>query len=61
MHPRKENDEKLLTTSSIYGTAKAAQEADNVLILQVPSPKDKFLQVSLRAHPLWAVSRLVFV
>ena len=33
IHPRKENDDQL-STNSIYGGAKATQEADNVLILQ---------------------------
>eukprot|EP00111_Clytia_hemisphaerica_P003854 TCONS_00011065-protein len=34
VHPRKENDGGSLQTASIYGSAKASQEADNVLILQ---------------------------
>ncbi|XP_075072355.1 twinkle mtDNA helicase [Mixophyes fleayi] len=34
IHPRKEDDDKELQTSSIFGSAKASQEADNVLILQ---------------------------
>ena len=34
VHPRKENEGNLLQTASIYGSAKASQEADNVLILQ---------------------------
>lgn len=34
IHPRKERDTEDLTTSSIFGSAKAAQEADNVLIIQ---------------------------
>lgn len=34
MHPRKERDSEDLSTSSIFGGAKASQEADNVLILQ---------------------------
>lgn len=34
MHPRKEKAEDDLTTSSIFGSAKASQEADNVLIIQ---------------------------
>lgn len=33
IHPRKERDDEL-TTSSIFGSAKASQEADNVLIIQ---------------------------
>ncbi|XP_076649433.1 mitochondrial DNA helicase isoform X2 [Halictus rubicundus] len=34
IHPRKERNEEELTTSSIFGSAKASQEADNVLIIQ---------------------------
>ncbi|XP_002164316.3 twinkle mtDNA helicase [Hydra vulgaris] len=34
VHPRKENDDSILQTASVFGTAKATQEADNVLILQ---------------------------
>ncbi|CAG9576024.1 unnamed protein product [Danaus chrysippus] len=34
MHPRKERDSEDLSTSSIFGSAKASQEADNVLIIQ---------------------------
>uniref|UniRef100_A0A8D8GC60 DNA 5'-3' helicase n=1 Tax=Culex pipiens TaxID=7175 RepID=A0A8D8GC60_CULPI len=34
IHPRKERDTDDLTTSSIFGGAKASQEADNVLIIQ---------------------------
>ncbi|CAK4643013.1 unnamed protein product [Aphanomyces euteiches] len=34
VHPRKEQDDVDLTISSVFGTAKATQEADNVLILQ---------------------------
>jgi len=34
VHPRKENEGSSLQTASIYGSAKASQEADNVLILQ---------------------------
>ncbi|XP_014090532.2 mitochondrial DNA helicase isoform X1 [Bactrocera oleae] len=34
MHPRKERADEDLTTSSVFGTAKATQEADNVLIIQ---------------------------
>lgn len=34
IHPRKEQDDVDLTLSSVFGTAKATQEADNVLILQ---------------------------
>ena len=42
IHPRKENDD-ILTTNSIYGGAKATQEADNVLILQERIVKDNGL------------------
>lgn len=35
IHPRKEDEGHRLTTSSIFGSAKATQEADLVVILQV--------------------------
>ena len=38
VHPRKEDPHAKLALTSIYGGAKAAQEADNVLILQAPLP-----------------------
>lgn len=34
MHPRKEKDVEQLSISSIFGTAKATQEADNILMIQ---------------------------
>ncbi|CAF1030637.1 unnamed protein product [Brachionus calyciflorus] len=34
IHPRKENSDEYLKISSIFGSAKATQEADNILILQ---------------------------
>lgn len=34
IHPRKEDDDQALKTSSVFGTAKATQEADNVVIVQ---------------------------
>lgn len=37
IHPRKETEE-ILTTNSIFGGAKATQEADNVLLLQAYKP-----------------------
>ncbi|XP_025906461.1 twinkle protein, mitochondrial, partial [Nothoprocta perdicaria] len=50
IHPRKEDDEKELQTASIFGSAKASQEADNVLILQdrklTTGPGKRSLQVS---------------
>lgn len=49
IHPRKERDEDL-TASSIFGGAKASQEADNILIIQdkrlMTSRGKRFLQVS---------------
>jgi twinkle protein len=48
IHPRKEDDDRL-TVNSIFGGAKATQEADNVLLLQEEEIneklKRKFLQV----------------
>uniref|UniRef100_UPI00398E7855 twinkle mtDNA helicase isoform X3 n=1 Tax=Pristiophorus japonicus TaxID=55135 RepID=UPI00398E7855 len=50
IHPRKEGDDKELQTASIFGTAKASQEADNVLILQdkklVSGQGRRYLQVT---------------
>lgn len=50
IHPRKERNDEELTTSSIFGSAKASQEADNVLIIQdkrLSSIKGKkYLQVA---------------
>ncbi|TRY90717.1 hypothetical protein DNTS_028984 [Danionella cerebrum] len=50
IHPRKEEDDKELQTASIFGTAKASQEADNILILQekkmVTCPGRRSLQVA---------------
>jgi twinkle protein len=45
IHPRKESESSELTTASIFGTAKATQEADNVLILQSGHGSSKLLQV----------------
>ncbi len=44
VHPRKEDESARLGISSIYGSAKATQEADNVLILQKDNQK-KYLDV----------------
>lgn len=41
-----ENEGIELTTSSIFGTAKATQEADNVLILQSGPGNSKSLQIT---------------
>ncbi|OXA57617.1 twinkle protein, mitochondrial [Folsomia candida] len=50
MHPRKESDGVELSNNSIFGGAKASQEADNILILQdkrLTSPRGKkYLQVT---------------
>jgi twinkle protein len=44
VHPRKEDEGAKLGISSFYGSAKATQEADTVLILQSDGNK-KFLDV----------------
>ena len=47
IHPRKEDSYSELTTASIFGTAKASQEADNVIILQcLGTSRQKYLQVT---------------
>ncbi|EDV29509.1 uncharacterized protein TRIADDRAFT_18685, partial [Trichoplax adhaerens] len=45
VHPRKENDDTDLQMASIGGSAKASQEADNVMILQNIRYKGKSIQV----------------
>lgn len=47
MHPRKENDDELLQTSSISGTAKASQEADNIVLLQ---RGEKYIFIEVRKN-----------
>lgn len=49
IHPRKEPEDAPLTLSSVFGTAKATQEADNVLILQRAGDK-KRLDVRKNRH-----------
>jgi twinkle protein len=44
VHPRKQDEDTKLSISSIYGSAKATQEADNVLILQLEGGK-KYLDI----------------
>ncbi|XP_077311444.1 twinkle mtDNA helicase isoform X1 [Lithobates pipiens] len=50
IHPRKEDDDKELQTSSIFGSAKASQESDNIMILQdrklASGPGKRHLQVA---------------
>lgn len=43
-HPRKENENERLNIASIYGSAKATQEADTVLILQKEGNR-KYIEV----------------
>lgn len=38
VHPRKENDGAELNINSVFGPSKVTQEADNVMIIQSPSP-----------------------
>jgi len=51
MHPRKEKDVEQLSISSIFGTAKATQEADNILMIQHKTMESlqikKYLQVKI--------------
>lgn len=44
VHPRKEDDNTQLGISSISGTAKVSQEADNIIILQ-SNQTDRFLEL----------------
>ena len=54
IHPRKERDMEDLTINSIFGGAKATQEADNILIIQdkrLTSVRGKkYLQVIITQH-----------
>ena len=45
IHPRKEADDTSLNISSVFGTAKATQEADNVIILQNTLSSHKVIEV----------------
>ena len=45
VHPRKEAENERLSLASIYGSAKATQEADTVLILQTSGPNNKWIEV----------------
>ena len=47
IHPRKEDEAFKLTTSSIFGSAKASQEADLIVILQVRTVPVSFKGVDL--------------
>ncbi|KAK8812216.1 hypothetical protein WA158_007450 [Blastocystis sp. Blastoise] len=45
IHPRKESEENALNISSVFGTAKATQEADNVIILQNTMSGEKIIEI----------------
>ena len=45
IHPRKEGDGQRLGINSIFGSAKATQEADNVIILQQEADGRKFVEL----------------
>ncbi len=45
VHPRKENDDQAIQTASVFGSAKATQEADNVVILQRKRGGGRVLEV----------------
>lgn len=50
IHPKKEKESEDLTISSVFGTAKATQESDNIMIIQKKMMESlhykKYLQVS---------------
>lgn len=63
VHPRKEDPKELLTMESIYGGAKAIQEADNVYILQAPKGPTPFKSLEVaknRYGGLLGTVRLMF-
>jgi len=45
VHPRKEHADALLSLSSVFGSVKATQEADNVVIIQLDEAGCKFIDV----------------
>ncbi|KAG7369169.1 DnaB domain protein helicase [Nitzschia inconspicua] len=45
VHPRKEDETSKLSISSFYGSAKATQEADTVIILQNDNARRKYIDV----------------
>jgi hypothetical protein len=45
VHPRKEEEASKLSISSFYGSAKATQEADTVIILQNDNARRKYVDV----------------
>eukprot|EP00299_Pterocystis_sp_00344_P018911 c9418_g1_i1.p1 GENE.c9418_g1_i1~~c9418_g1_i1.p1 ORF type:complete len:590 (-),score=146.58 c9418_g1_i1:59-1618(-) len=45
IHPRKTPEDQPLNTDSVFGIAKATQEADNIIILQSSSARGKQLEV----------------
>ena len=52
VHPRKEDETASLSLASVFGSAKATQEADLVLILQVPClPLSPYLFFRLPISP----------
>ena len=45
VHPRKEDESSKLSISSFFGSAKATQEADTVIIIQNDANRRKYLDV----------------
>ena len=53
VHPKKVEDDRFLSSSSIYGSSKITQEADNVFILQKSeddTPNFRKLQLVKNRH-----------
>jgi len=50
VHPRKEPDGSLLGLSSVFGSGKVTQEADNVILLQSSDPDRMFRSINLRKN-----------
>lgn len=48
VHPRKENDNEMIQLASVFGSAKATQEADNVIVLQ--RAKDGIAQLDVKKN-----------
>mmetsp|Transcript_11856 Transcript_11856/g.12744 ORF Transcript_11856/g.12744 Transcript_11856/m.12744 type:complete len:148 (-) Transcript_11856:434-877(-) len=64
VHPRKEDESSKLSISSFFGSAKATQEADTVIIIQTDANRRKYLDVkknrfdgTLGTSPIYFQSR----
>ncbi len=57
IHPRKEESDLLLKMSSIFGSAKATQEADNIFILQAQNVVRNDRSIRMKFIEVWSTSQ----